>query len=497
MKRNSSNRKYNSGFTLVELIVVIAILAILAGVGALGYGAYIEYAKKGQDKALVGEVMHAFELANYSNPNLFAEGDSATFYFTSSGAKVLKRTGQEDLKKSLEDALGDLDSLSLTYQDWKPTSLGGTAMFDLLSSKDLQDLVDNPNSSYYQYLAAGGTASYANEMPELWEAVEKNLDARSQKDILQRVIKFSTNADAVPGIKEKWQKKEQLTMGITGLTGNEGLALEVARNYAFAAFVEGKYGNQLTGEMKKTLNGLKTTNGLLSGIYYDQCDGSEWTINGVNVVDDYINTQAEADVLAYLALMESVNTVMYTDENDLKEKVSAVVDGIAPLMNKSVDPSSYNNFLGDLGSTGSVVGFSMTKTNGVLVPSNFSDPDLNPRGSGSDSTASSGCTQSNHSSSAETLTFSGSSSNYTANKTIELCRTSGVQECKLTIRNYTDTGDLVFTADNVKNSNSDLVEFDVATKTVKIKGEGSGFATITITVKSLPSKTYTFTVNVH
>lgn len=59
-------RRSNSGFTLVELVVVIAILAILAGVGSAAYSGYIKSANKNADKVLVGNVMKAIETGTHS-----------------------------------------------------------------------------------------------------------------------------------------------------------------------------------------------------------------------------------------------------------------------------------------------------------------------------------------------------------------------------------------------------------------------------------------------
>lgn len=56
-------KRKNSGFTLVELVVTIAVLAILAGVGAVAYGGYITKANEAADLALLGTVNTAFSSA--------------------------------------------------------------------------------------------------------------------------------------------------------------------------------------------------------------------------------------------------------------------------------------------------------------------------------------------------------------------------------------------------------------------------------------------------
>ena len=51
--------KKNSGFSLVELIVVIAIMAILVGVLAPAYLKYVEKSRKSKDIDAISEMMSA------------------------------------------------------------------------------------------------------------------------------------------------------------------------------------------------------------------------------------------------------------------------------------------------------------------------------------------------------------------------------------------------------------------------------------------------------
>ncbi|MEG2382890.1 MAG: prepilin-type N-terminal cleavage/methylation domain-containing protein, partial [Oscillospiraceae bacterium] len=60
MKRDGLNKK---GFTLVELIVVIAILGVLMVVLVPQYIQYVEKSREGTDKSVMGEVLHAAEVA--------------------------------------------------------------------------------------------------------------------------------------------------------------------------------------------------------------------------------------------------------------------------------------------------------------------------------------------------------------------------------------------------------------------------------------------------
>lgn len=67
MKTNQTfSRARNSGFSLVELIVVIAIMAILVGVAVPVYGAYVDKSKKAVDIDLVSGITHAIKTGTYS-----------------------------------------------------------------------------------------------------------------------------------------------------------------------------------------------------------------------------------------------------------------------------------------------------------------------------------------------------------------------------------------------------------------------------------------------
>lgn len=68
------NKQNNSGFTLIELVVVIAILGILSGIGVAGYSGYIQKANEAADEVLLGAVNSAFQVSVVqANPQLSAK----------------------------------------------------------------------------------------------------------------------------------------------------------------------------------------------------------------------------------------------------------------------------------------------------------------------------------------------------------------------------------------------------------------------------------------
>ena len=237
MKRNSSNRKYNSGFTLVELIVVIAILAILAGVGAVGYGAYIEYAKKGQDKATVGEIMHALELADYSDPTLFGDKPRGMVVLSSEGVVGTTTATQ----KALDDA-----GLNSTLQYGKWDNAPDVAYVKSIIFSKIEEKLSYVGESD----GNGGTVKigYADVASDCWDAVKQTAELMAKMDSIES--DGDLNAEAVMFVMEAAMKAQGHTSEYewssfkptyNGDTFGSALPSYLARNYAFANYLEKNY----------------------------------------------------------------------------------------------------------------------------------------------------------------------------------------------------------------------------------------------------------------
>lgn len=131
--------KNNAGFSLVELIVVIAIMAILAAVAVIGVSIYIPKAQKAADEQTVSDIMDAFDLYYYSDP------DGVT-----GGYVVLGPNGvvdADDFGAEVMEAVYGANwetAVKLQYADWKgvtsTVSYAGTSYHG--NEKDLLKEVD-------------------------------------------------------------------------------------------------------------------------------------------------------------------------------------------------------------------------------------------------------------------------------------------------------------------------------------------------------------------
>lgn len=66
----------NSGFSLVELIIVVAIMAVLVGVMAPQFAKYLDKTKYTKDCAAIGIVLDACEVIGADPESVWASGDA-------------------------------------------------------------------------------------------------------------------------------------------------------------------------------------------------------------------------------------------------------------------------------------------------------------------------------------------------------------------------------------------------------------------------------------
>lgn len=240
MNGNSSKtrRRYgDAGFTLVELVVVIAVLAILAGVGAVAYNGYIDYANKGVDRATVGEIIHALELADYSDPTLFGSKPQGMIILSSEGVVGTTTATQQ----ALDDA--GLNS-TLQYGKWD-NAPDAASVKSIIFAKIKEEL------SYVGDTAQnGGTVKigYADVASDCWDAVKQTAELLAKREGFDST--GDLNEEAVMLVMEAAMKAEGHTPEYEwsnfnptydGSTLGSALPSYLARNYAFANYLEKNY----------------------------------------------------------------------------------------------------------------------------------------------------------------------------------------------------------------------------------------------------------------
>ena len=383
MKRNSSRtnpKRSLGGFTLVELIVVIAILAILAGVGAVAYNGYIEYTHKGLDRQTVGEVMHAIELADYADPSLFGENGGAMIALTNNGVKVAGGLEGSDIEGAMEDALGELSSVKLSYDKWSGT-VDPTTLSQLASISSISAYFDEVKNS-------GKTASYSNNIEEMWETV-KNVTSGiigEDNDYIAQTIEAYGDLDAEgqKNIKNQWANT------ITE-SGAKSHAIIAARNYSFYSYALQQ--SDCTATMREELEKWKTSNNSMDFIIMS-FDGTAAKSNYLKdsnwgtIANRYKTDQASIDAAAFFGILDAAELAgkdlagtssggRPTDEA-YREAMSAYTGMVSNVLSGRVKLEAITNLATTISGEKNVIIVNANKTNGVLSLS-VSPEDANPR----------------------------------------------------------------------------------------------------------------------
>lgn len=341
MEKTVKKRKGTEGFTLVELIVVIAILAILAGLGTVAYTGYITATRRGVDRQTVGDLMYAAQLADYANPGLFGDGGSAMIAVTEQGTLVAGGSDSTLLENALEDSVGDLDGVSLSYDDWNGAVDGATfqKMKDSLSSIGYTD-----ESGGITWKDADGNAasvSYAANADELWDTVvlvaEQMAAAYpggsiSAGEYVQKAAAYTAAVGTINSgdkMGNLWNTQGRITEQIVGdsdapESNGAAMAATMARNHAFAEYVK----NTTTADetVIQAIRNLMGTD-VYSAIYGNGSSTSQdvLTIRAAKEIldpafNEYVSnqytdesgnraSQAYLDGMIYYALMYNVNDV--------------------------------------------------------------------------------------------------------------------------------------------------------------------------------------------
>ena len=505
MKRNSSNRKYNSGFTLVELIVVIAILAILAGVGAVAYNGYIEYTHKGVDRQTVGEIMHALELADYSDPSLFGKNGIAVVGLTKNGIKV---QGPSGLPGALEDAFGDLASTKLSYDNWEGADLG--VIPTITEKKYVQD--------YLNMRETNGTSTYTGHFDEVWDEMEKYLTllhgdgiegiTGGANDYLDKIVQYSTGTSA-NNIQRAWTDGVGFAAaGDYGLENNPTvLGARLGRNMAFALYAQSRTDLYNPETMGDKLEQFKDNFIAAEDVFGELCfkddpNKTAWE----QLLNEYTSSgKAAQDANAYLGLMQAADEIGknseggHFEDTEFLDKMSNYMGMMDGIFSGEIDISETG--LGSWSDEGSdVILVTAQKLPDGTLDCTVSPEDADPREDDGNAGGSSGDLP--YTGSTGTIQFTSSGNSNTASEPIVLSSTNS-EYMQSTITFKTQTGTTVSFADtedytNTYTSTNPDVTFDLNTGTVSVKsGAPKGEATITIKQEdTLFGDTYTYTFTV-
>ncbi len=355
MKRNSSKtrrRSGDAGFTLVELVVVIAVLAILAGVGMVAYNGYIEYAQKGKDRALVGEIGHAINVVVQTDENIRgiqeeAEGSApvligtVTVYSEENGNDVVAVSSlttdsgevYDFITPALIDAFGEnyKSALRLAYSGWmyQDTTVAAAKGFVGKTAEILVDEVgdcadklaelldDSTAGKLGQLLNFGGSGIGDKVAQQAGYADLASVPAGAERNrIMGNITVFcmaeyvKNNPDAIKSGSYGFSVGDYTATNGKGAafgpTDGSNLVYSFATSYAaidaLTSYLESKGNSSLTADFNNILNISKSGNSMMDMVKVLQAMGNTKSSMMSKIksdpalkalVDEYYNTEVE------------------------------------------------------------------------------------------------------------------------------------------------------------------------------------------------------------
>lgn len=142
-KRENRN---NSGFTLVELIIVIAIIVVLIAILAPNYVRYVDRSRWSTDIRNCNELLGIVRTAIVDTQNQGGTVKNETITVNSGGTSGLTQANNEDLIKQLESLDSSWNKLELVHT--KPELLPGDKKPKNYNTFEIEIDVTSPDTRY-------------------------------------------------------------------------------------------------------------------------------------------------------------------------------------------------------------------------------------------------------------------------------------------------------------------------------------------------------------